>query len=151
MGDLRQSFSKTELDLTDRGPSGFHTSDTITSYPATSTGIPTNQANPGPTSNFTQKFTPSATYSDLTRDKYSPLLHLGRNKDYDILDATNLDVNKPGVDGGIPYKQDKDPTVYPVTTQGRTPISGYFATSGQGATKFDQKFSPSNTYLDYIK
>jgi hypothetical protein len=151
MGDLRQSFDKTNLDLTDSGPLGFNTTDTITSYPATNTGTPTNQANPGPSKNFTQQFTPSSTYLNLTTNKYSPLLHLGRNNDYDVFDATNLDINKPGVDGGIPYKKDKDPTVYPVTTQRKTPISGYNATAGQGATKFDQKFGPTNTYLDYIK
>lgn len=151
MGDLRQSFDKTNLDLTDSGPLGFNTTDTITSYPATNTGTPTNTANPGPTKNFVQKFTPTSTYLTLTTNRYSPLLHLGRNNEYEIFDATNLDTSKPGVDGGIPYKQDKDPTVYPITTQGRTPISGYFAEPGQGATKFDQKFNPNNTYLNYMK
>jgi len=160
MGDLRQSFDKTSLDLTDSGPLGFNTVDTITSYPATNTGTPTNQANPGPTKNFVQKFTPTSTYSDLTVNRYSPLMHVGSQVlpigggvrvPYTIQDATNLDVGKPGVDGGIPYKQVKDPTVYPVTTQGRTPISGYFAEPGQGATKFNQSYNPNNTYLDSMR
>jgi len=151
MGDLKQSFSKTNLDLTDSGPLGFNTKDTTTSYPSTNTGTPTNKANPGSSTNFIQKFTPDTTYIDLTKSKYSPLLHLGKNKDYEIFDTTDLDISKPGVNGGIPYKQIKDPTVYPITSQGRTPISGYNATSGQNADKFDQKFSPTSTYLDYIK
>ena len=145
MGDLRQSFDKTKLDLENPNPDGFHKLDTITTYPALSTGTPTSDANPGAPLHFNQPYTPSRTYLDNIpiRTIVSPLNQ--------SLNKTNLDITDPGVDGGIPYKQIKDPTEYPITTQGRTPISGYFATSGQGATKFDQKFGPTNTYLDYIK
>jgi hypothetical protein len=66
-------------------------------------------------------------------------------------DKTNLDIEDPSPNGGIPYKQDNDPTVYPVTTLSQTPNSGYFATPGKVASKFEQKYSPKNTYLDFIK
>ena len=152
MGDLRQSFDKTDLDLTDSSPLGFNTKDTTTLYPSTNTGTPTNIANPGAPTNFTQRYIPSTTYLETTKNLYSPLLHLSIDETpYDIFDATNLDINKPGVDGGIPYKQVKDPTVYPITTQGRTPISGYFATVGKSAIKFNQKIGPTNTYLNSMK
>jgi hypothetical protein len=66
-------------------------------------------------------------------------------------DKTDLDIEDPNPNGGIPYKQDKDPTVYPPTTQAQTPERGYFATPGKAASKFEQKYSPTNTYLDSIK
>jgi hypothetical protein len=153
MGSLLQSFDKTKLDLENANPSGFQTLDTITTYPASSTGTPTPSANPGAPTYFRQSYVPSNTYLETIRTGGSKFLNIESDESSvkDIFDATNLDTSKPGVDGGIPYKQIKDPTVYPVTTQGRTPISGYNATSGQDATKFDQKFSTTNTYLDYIK
>jgi hypothetical protein len=145
MGSLLQSFDKTKLDLENSGPDGIHSIDTITVYSALSSGTPTSTANPGAPENFHQPYTPSRTYLDNIPIK-SNLSPLNQS-----LNKTNLDITDPGVDGGIPYKQVKDPTVYPPTTQGKTPIEGYYATSGQGATKFDQKFGPTNTYLDYIK
>ena len=147
MGSLLQSFNKTSLDLEDsryiyQVPP---TNDTTTMYPASATGTPTSIANPGAPKHFYQSYTPNRTYLDNIpiRANFSPL-----NRS---LNKTNLDTTDPGVDGGIPYKQVKDPTSYPITTQGRTPIDGYYATPGQGAAKFDQKFSSTNTYLDYIK
>jgi hypothetical protein len=66
-------------------------------------------------------------------------------------DKTNLDIENPRPNGGIPYKKDKDPTVYPTSTQHQTPTHGYFATPGQAADKFEQKYSPNKTYLDSMK
>jgi len=160
MGSLIKSFNKTNLDLTDSGPSGnFNMADTITSYPAIATGTPTDQANPSSPRNFIQTFNPQYTYLELTKNKYSPLLHFGKDSSndggtdetYSILDITNLDISKPGVDGGIPYKQIKDPTVYPILAQGKASISGYYPATGSDANKFNQNFSPTYTYLDYIK
>jgi len=69
----------------------------------------------------------------------------------DSFDKTNLDIENSLPNGGIPYQQANDPTVYPVTAQGSTPTTGYFATPGKSASKYTQKFSPTNTYLDFIK
>ena len=66
-------------------------------------------------------------------------------------DKTNLDIEDARPNGGIPYQQAKDPTIYPSTTQAQTPERGYFATPGKAASKFEQKYSPKNTYLDFIK
>ena len=139
---LNKSLNKTNLDLENPNPDGFYNSDTVTTYPALSTGTPTSNANPGAPSQFNQSYTPNNTYLDKVPIKtISSSLNKSLNK-------TNLDITDPGVDGGIPYKQIKDPTEYPITTQGRTPISGYNATPGRGATKFDQKFS-KKLPLDY--
>jgi hypothetical protein len=65
-------------------------------------------------------------------------------------DKTDLDTENPNINGGIPYQQAKDPTQYPPTTQAFTPIPGYFATGGKGASKFYQKWASTRTYLDYM-
>jgi len=66
-------------------------------------------------------------------------------------DKTNLDIENPKPNGGIPYKQDKDPTTYPPTVHHTIPERGYFATPGEAASKFEQKYSPKKTYLDSMK
>jgi hypothetical protein len=66
-------------------------------------------------------------------------------------DKTDLDIENPNPDGGIPYQQAKDPTTYPSTTQAFSPNPGHFATGGVGASKFQQKWSSTRTYLDYMK
>lgn len=160
MSELKNSFDKTKLDL-ESPNGGENRSDTITVYPANNTGTPTDQANPGAPSLFFQKFTPTETYLDFTKTVpgKSNLLNLG-NKNinpeaprntYSIFDATNFDIEKEKVAGGIPYKQDKDPTIYPITTQGKSLTNGFFPIDGQMADKFDQVFDPKNTYLNFIK
>ena len=160
--ELLNSFDKTKLDLENPSPLGFNRLDTITDYNANSTGTPTNKANPGAPSRFFQKFVPQETYLQYVKDlpSKSNLLNLSglnsnidlpTNDNYSIFDATNLDVEKPGVNGGIPYKQEKDPTVYPTTTQRITPSRGAFPVQGQGATKYNQSFSPTKTYSEFIK
>ena len=63
---------------------------------------------------------------------------------------TDLDTEAPGVNGGIPYDQQKDPTIYPLTTNGATPVRGYFATPGKPVSKFNQVYSSTSTYSDFI-
>ena len=158
--ELKNSFGKTKLDLeTPNG--GEQRLDTITTYPANNTGVPTDKANPGAALRYFQKFTPTETYLALTKTLpgKSNLLNLSGidiNPEtpippYNIFDATNLDIEKEKVAGGIPYKQDKDPTVYPLTTQGNSSTNGFFPVNGQKADKFDQVFNPKNTYLNFIK
>jgi len=160
--ELLKSFDKTKLDLENPSPSGFNRLDTITDYNANSTGTPTNKANPGAPSRFFQKFVPQETYLQYVKDlpSKSNLLNLSglssnidlsTNNNYSIFDATNLDIEKPGVNGGIPYKQEKDPTVYPVTSQRVTPSRGAFPVQGEGAKKYTQPFTPTKTYSDFIK
>ena len=109
-------------------------------------GTPTNTANPGPVTNFVKVYSPSNQYANNTNSQLS-----------DTLQITNLDIENPGVNGGIPYKPQNDPTVYPTSTNGSTPIEGYFPTIGKPAVKYGsddtihKSFSPSNTYLEYIK
>jgi hypothetical protein len=66
-------------------------------------------------------------------------------------DKTNLDTENALPNGGIPYSQAGDPTVYPKTTNQQSPNRGYFATPGKAPSKFEQKYSSKNTYLDFIQ
>lgn len=61
------------------------------------------------------------------------------------LDKTNLDNTNIR-----PNNSPSDPTTYPKTAKGATPIKGNFATPGKPASKFEQKYSPTNTYLDSL-
>ena len=157
---LLKSFDKTKLDLENPSPSGFNRLDNSTNFTPNNTGTPTDQANPGPPTRFFQKFVPQETYLQYVKGlpNRSNLLNLTGfdttselPNAYTIFDATNLDTERSGVDGGIPYKQEKDPTVYPITTQKRSATSGFYPVQGQGATKYNQTFDPKKTYLDFIK
>ena len=64
---------------------------------------------------------------------------------------TDLDTEDARPNGGIPYSQTKDPTIYPSTTMRTSPIRGYFASSGVAASKFYQAWSSRNTYSDFMK
>jgi hypothetical protein len=160
MSDLKNSFNETKLDL-ENPNGGEQRLDLTTVYPAIATGTPTDQANPGAPQPFYQKFIPSGTYLDSVKNLpgKSNLLNLNKaqinpeaaSNSYSIFDATNLDLESGKVDGGIPYKKEKDPTVYPLTTQAKSPTHGFFSTKGQGANKFDQVFNPKNPYLGFIK
>ena len=67
------------------------------------------------------------------------------------LSKTNLDIENVLPYGGIPYNVSRDPTQYPSTTNHTTPNTGYFATGASGSAKFSQPYSPTKTYLDFIK
>ena len=66
-------------------------------------------------------------------------------------DKTNLDTENARPNGGIPYSQAGDPTVYPKTTNHQSPTRGYFASPGKAPLKFEQKYSAKNTYLDSMQ
>jgi hypothetical protein len=127
--------------------------DLVTVYPSTVTGTPTSTANPGgPTSNFDPIYNANNTYLD----NLPSLVTTGLNN---TLNITNLDIENPGVQGGIPYTPLTDPTIYPVTTTHTSAIRGYFAEPSQPALKYGVSpvnedpgpFSPEKTYSEYIK
>ena len=147
---LSQSFGQTALDLEIPSPYGwFNTLDTITEYPATNTGTPTDNANPGSPTNFNQVYIPTNTYMEDIKNNGSRFFRYGNGDiSYDIFDATNLDTEKPGVAGGIPYSQLNDPTIYPVSTQATdATVAGFNVISGSGANKYSQKYSATNPYF----
>ena len=118
--------------------------DLVTHYPSTVTGTPTTTANPGGVVvNFSQIYDADSTYLDIVPS----LLTTGLNN---TLNITNLDVEEPGVNGGIPYKSLNDPTVYPPTTNHASAVRGYFASPSSASGKFEQSFNPKKTYSDYI-
>ena len=118
--------------------------DLVTVYPATTTGTPTVTANPGgPPVNFDQIYNANNTY-------LSNLPSLTTTGLTNTLNITNLDVEDPGVNGGIPYKSLNDPTVYPANTNHTSAIRGYFAAPSSASLKFEQMFNPKNTYTDFI-
>ncbi len=118
------------------GLDDFTPSKDPTKYPATNTGTPTSKANPGAPSNFSQVYTPTNTY----------LSTVGNGKLVSSIDSTNFDVENSLPNGGIPYKQDKDPTVYPAYNTG-TPTSK--ANPGAPA-KFNQTLTPTGDYLSTV-
>jgi len=144
MGSLLNSFKITNLDLESPAPSGFKRLDTITGYGPLTTGTPSFFANPGGPNNFFQTYIPTNTYLENNPIRNNNALQ-------PKFQSTNLDLEEPNVNGGIPYKQDKDPTVYPTTTQKKSSTGGFYPVEGQAASKYDQVFSPKNTYLDFIK
>jgi hypothetical protein len=124
--------------------------DTITNYPPLTTGTPNLLSNPGPAIQFTQVWFPGDTYLDTYPIKGESRFTRNRSNGRNTFSMTDLDTEAPGVNGGIPYNQQKDPTVYPITTNGATPVRGYFATAGKPVSKFDQIYSATNTYSDFI-
>jgi hypothetical protein len=144
----------TNLDVEDPSVQGGPINDTVTVYPSLVTGTPTNIANPGGAPQlFTQPYLPSNTYLDT-----NPIQGIGSGKLDDSLSITNLDVENPGVQGGIPYKPLTDPTIYPVTTTHTSAIRGYFAKPSQPALKYGTSpvnedpgpFTSTKTYSEYI-
>lgn len=130
------NISQVELNILDP--------DLVTVYPATVMGTPTPTANPGgPAVNFNPIYNANNTYLN----NISSLTTTGLNN---TLDITNLDVENPGVNGGIPYKSLNDPTVYPEDTNHTSAIRGYFAIPSSASGKFEQSFNPKNTYSDFI-
>lgn len=115
----------------------YNPSTDFTSYPATNTGTPTSKANPGAPSKFSQVYTPDNTY----------LSTIGKGKLASSVDKTNLDTENAKANGGIPYKQDKDPTTYPKYVTG-TPDS---ENNPGGPNKFYQEYNSSYPYIDEMK
>lgn len=154
-GELRNTLPITNLDVENPNVSGGPLSDIVTNYPANTSGTPTLTQNVGSTAPFTsgapakkfiQPWLPTLEYA-VTNPVAGANSGILRN----TLPITNLDVEDPGVQGGIPYNQLNDPTVYPSDTNHTEPIRGYFATSGTPPSKFNQIFNPNNTYYDFIK
>jgi hypothetical protein len=146
---LINSFDKTSLDLENSNPLGGPNNDFTTNYPSTNTGTPSPTANPGPPSRFIQTYTPTNTYlsqidnriinnSFLSNDKLSP----------SILAITNLDNTNGGVNGGVPYKSNNDPTVYPKSTQ---PAVKFGVVNSNEEARNARSYTPMKTYLDYIE
>jgi hypothetical protein len=141
---LINSFDRTNLDLENPYPLGGPNNDFTTNYPSTITGTPTLTANPGPPSRFIQNYTPTNTYlsqvnnSSLSNDQNSP----------SILAITNLDNTNEGINGGVPYKPNNDPTVYPLLTQ---PAVKFGVISPDEASLNAKSYTPMKTYLDYIE
>jgi len=159
-GKLQFTTANSNLDVEDETPRGgipYDPSQDPTVYPISTTGTPTVKANPAAPTHFDQKFIPSKTYLNFVKDlpDKSHLLNLRgkptrENPGYGIFDITNLDIEKPGVDGGIPYSLEKDPTVYPITTHKKSSSGGFSVIQGTAASKFNQIFTPKSTYLDFI-
>jgi len=145
-GKLDDSLSITNLDVENPGVNGGPLNDTTTSYPASVTGTPTTTTNPGGApKQFIQPYLPSNTYLDASYNVLPNNTILSNT-----LNITNLDVEDPGVNGGIPYKSLNDPTVYPANTNHTSAIRGYFAVPSSASLKFEQMFNPKNTYTDFI-
>ena len=130
LGELMNTLDITNLDVENPGVNGGPLNDITTIYPPLTTGTPTPTANPGGApQRFVQSYLPNNTYLDS-----NPIQGTGSLDN--TLNITNLDVEDPGVQGGIPYKSINDPTIYPPSTN--------------PSVKFNQKFTPKNTYTDFI-
>jgi len=145
---LTNSFDRTNLDLENPGSPN---KDLQTQYPATSTGTPTDQANPGAAKNYVPKFTPTNTYlnqiignsnsvgitsPNAETISSSPILQLVSS-----LNKTNLDIENPGSP-----KKDYS-TQYPKNISGTPTVDQ----NPVGPAKlFDQKYTPENPYDNQI-
>jgi hypothetical protein len=122
----------------------FNNPNDPTSYPSTTTGTPTPTANPGASAQqYSLTYAPAYTYLDSLNNSPGQLTN--------TLNITNLDTTDPGVDGGVPYKQNEDPTIYPPTANHSTDIRGYFSEPSEPSKKFNQSFNSTDTYLNFIK
>ena len=145
-GKLDNTLDITNLDVENPGVNGGPINDTTTLYPPSVTGTPSTTANPGaPPKQFIQSYLPSNTYLDASYNVLPNNTILSSS-----LNITNLDVEDPGVNGGIPYKSLNDPTIYPANTNHTSAIRGYFAVPSSASLKFEQIFNPKNTYSDFI-
>jgi hypothetical protein len=154
-GKLDNSLSITNLDTENPGVQGGPLNDTTTAYPASVTGTPTTSSNPGGApQQFIQPYKPGNTYLDTSYN-----VAINNTALSNSLSITNLDVENPGVQGGIPYKPLTDPTIYPVTTNHTSAIRGYFPKPSQPALKYGvtpinedpSPFTSERTYSEYIK
>jgi hypothetical protein len=141
-GRLRRTVANTNLDVENSRVDGgipYKEDKDPTSYPETVTGTPTTRSNPGPFSKFKHSYEPQNTYLDeISNNSEGRLISTVAN--------TNLDVENKLPNGGIPYKQDKDPTRYPKRVTG-TP----YPDANPGAPeKFYQEYNPQKEYLDDV-
>lgn len=141
-GKLKSTVANTNLDIENESPNGgipYKRDKDPTAYPSTNTGIPTRNANPGAPSKFEGFFNPENTYLKYISNR-------GRGNLVSSLSRTNLDVENERPNGGIPYKQDKDPTEYPKYVTG-VPNADF----NPGAPeKFYQEYNPQKEYLDNV-
>ena len=145
-GVLYDTLGITNYDVNDPNVNGGPLDDTSTVYPQLVTGTPNPFANPAAPRNFSQFWLPNNTYL-----AFNPIKGINSGILRNTLKVTNLDTSSPGVDGGIPYDQYKDPTIYPVDTNHTEPTRGYFAQPGTPPNKFYQTYDSTNTYSDFIK
>jgi hypothetical protein len=148
---LASTLPITNLDVENSGVQGGPNADIVTVYPPTSTGTPGSGSHfwtyAGGTypiaSRFNHLYTPNNPYG----------VNVLNSNLANTLQITNYDVEDPGSDGGIPYKTERDATVYPITTNGSTPNRGYFSTPSKPSSKYgtNNVFLPSNTYMNYIQ
>ena len=148
---LVSSLNKTNLDVENPGVLGGPNKDISTIYPSTTTGVPTIYDYPsGPTTKFSQPYTPNKTYLSIINDKsinFSPLS--GDVEFPDVLNISHLDNSQE-----INQKYSSvtnDPTVYNGSTQKTSPtFTGWSTIYGQPAQKLEINYGPSRNYLEYI-
>lgn len=146
-GKLKSTVANTNLDVENPTPGGgipYKQDKDPTVYSEYNTGTPTTSTNPGAPNKFDHIYNPKNRYLDK-----NPIKSEGNLKSTTA--NTNLDVENPTPNGGIPYKQTNDPTTYPVLAKASTSINGYFATPGKPAAKFNQVWTPENTYLGSLQ
>jgi len=146
-GSLRNTLKITNLDVENPGVQGGPNADTVTNFSPWVTGTPNITQNPGaPPKRFEPKWKPDKQYA-----VFNPIAGLSSGTQSNTLKVTNLDVENPGVQGGVPYNQLADPTTYPANNVNHTSgIRGWFAAPATPPLKFNQVYNPSNTYVDFI-
>jgi hypothetical protein len=134
---LENTLDITNFDVEDPSVQGGPLTDITTQYPATVTGTPNAFANPGgPPTNFSPPNDPNSTFLNN--------YFQSRNRLYNTLYITNLDVEHPGVQGG---PNGDGTTSYPPTVTG-TPTS--FANPGGPLTWFYPNYTPQFQYINNI-
>ena len=147
---LVSSLNKTNLDVESKGVLGGPNKDISTVYPSTTTGVPTVSDYPsGPTTKFSQPYTPYNTYLSIINDKSVNLSPLSGDVFPDVLNISHLDNSQE-----INQKYSSvtnDPTVYNGSTQKTSPtFTGWSTIYGKPAQKLEINYGPSRNYLEYI-
>jgi hypothetical protein len=148
---LASSLNKTNLDVESKGVLGGPNKDISTVYPSTTTGVPTVSDYPsGPTTKFSQPYTPYNTYLSIINDKSINLSPLSGDIEFpDVLNISHLDNSQE-----INQKYSSvtnDPTVYNESTQKTSPtFTGWSTIYGKPAQKLEINYGPSRNYLEYI-
>jgi hypothetical protein len=147
---LFSSLNKTNLDVERPGVLGGPNKDISTIYPSTTTGVPTVSDYPsGPTTKFSQPYTPSKTYLSIINDKSVNLSPLSGDVFPEVLNISHLDNSQE-----INQKYSSvinDPTVYNGSTQKTSPtFTGWSTIYGKPAQKLEINYGPSRNYLEYI-
>jgi hypothetical protein len=148
---LVSSLNKTNLDVENPGVLGGPNKDISTIYPSTTTGVPTVSDYPsGPTTKFSQPYTPSKTYLSIINDKSINLSPLSGDVEFpDVLNISHLDNSQEINQKYSPVTN--DPTVYNESTQKTSPtFTGWSTIYGKPAQKLEINYGPSRNYLEYI-